>query len=450
MHTTAARRDWVPSACEDHVQKLAAGYAAASSDALEAELVRLAEANRATHERDCINLNPATNILNPKAERMLAMSLGNRPSLGYPGDKYEMGLEHIEAIEVMCQQLASEVFGARFVEYRVASGAMANLYAFMATCKPGDAIIVPPASVGGHVTHQDAGAAGLYGLNIHEAKADPSAYSVDVAALKEQARRVRPKLITIGCSLNLRPHPIRDIRAIADEVGAKVLFDAAHMSGMIAGRAWQQPLAEGAHLMTMSTYKSLGGPAAGLVLTNEPDLAKRLDAIAYPGLTANFDVAKTAALAMTLLDWREHGRAYGAAMAATAKVLAVALAEAGNAGAWRGPRLYVVAGARPGSGPLRRRARGGQAAQTGEHSLLRHRPSHRGNRGRHQRPPAGFARDRAHRHGPRAHARAGGPDHAGADRQRGARAGGRSRHRHAPPVCRDAVRAVSPGAGREP
>ena len=88
------------------------------------------------------------------------------------------------------------------------------------------------------------------------------------------ALRLRPKLITIGGSLNLFPHPIREIRAIADEVGALVLFDAAHLCGMIAGHAWQQPLDEGAHVMTMSTYKSLGGPPSGLIVTNDADARK--------------------------------------------------------------------------------------------------------------------------------------------------------------------------------
>lgn len=101
------------------------------------------------------------------------------------------------------------------------------------------------------------------------------------------------------------------------------------MSGPIAGRAWQQPLPEGAHLMTMSTYKSLGDPAGGLVLTNDAALAQRLDAIAYPGLTANFDVSKSAALAITLLDWRQLGRAYAAQMVATAQAFAAALAAEG-------------------------------------------------------------------------------------------------------------------------
>ena len=80
----------------------------------------------------------------------------------------------------------------------------------------------------------------------------------------EDARRLKPKMITLGNSLNLFPHPIKEVREIADEIGALVLFDAAHLCGLIAGHAWQQPLEEGAHLMTLSTYKSLAGPAGGL------------------------------------------------------------------------------------------------------------------------------------------------------------------------------------------
>ena len=89
------------------------------------------------------------------------------------------------------------------------SGALANLYVFMVAAKPGDGIIAPPPSIGGHVTHHGAGAAGLYGVDDHPAPIDPARYTVDVEALRAQARRLRPKLITIGGSLNLFPHPIR-------------------------------------------------------------------------------------------------------------------------------------------------------------------------------------------------------------------------------------------------
>ena len=324
-----APRPWMGDECNDLVQTLAASVAGRSSDEIDDQIHRLIEENRRIHEVACVNLNPATNTMNPRAERVLASGLGSRPSLGHPGAKYEMGLEAIERIEAITAELAAEIFQARYVEFRLASGAMANLYAFMATCKPGDAIIAPPDTIGGHVTHHRAGAAGLYGLEVHTAPIDPDAFTVDIEALADQARRVRPKLITIGGSLNLWRHPIGEIRAIADEVGAYVLFDAAHLCGLIAGREWQQPLDEGAHMMGCSTYKSLGGPPSGLLMTNDAELAEGIDRIAYPGLTANFDVAKTASLAVALLDWREFGPAYAREMRAAASGLAEALHQRG-------------------------------------------------------------------------------------------------------------------------
>lgn len=327
--THLERRNWVPAECEEYVLRLAGETARGSSAAVEARVEALIEKNLDIHDRECFNLNPATNVMNPRAEAALARGLGSRPSLGYPGDKYEMGLEAIEEIEVIAAELAAEVFGASFAEIRCASGAMANLYGFMALAQPGDAIIAPPPAVGGHVTHHKAGCAGLYGLVTHDAPVNADGYTVDLGALRELALRVRPKVITIGGSLNLFAHPVREVRAIADEVGAFVLFDAAHQCGIIAGGVWANPLDEGAHLMTMSTYKSLGGPAGGLIVTREAGIAERLDRIAFPGMTANFDAAKSAALAITLLDWREHGRAYAQAMVDVSRALAGELAALG-------------------------------------------------------------------------------------------------------------------------
>lgn len=327
--THLAPRPWVPEPAETRVQQIAAATAAATTEALAARLDALADENRAIHESRCFNLNPATNVMNPAAEAMLARGIGTRPSLGYPGDKYEMGLEAIEEIEVIAADLAAEIFRARHAEVRVGSGALANLYCFMALAKPGDAIIAPPGSIGGHVTHHKDGCAGLYGLTTHAAPVDADGYTVDIAALSRLAREVRPRIITLGGSLNLFPHPVAKVREVADAVGATLMFDAAHQCGMIAGGAWPDPLAEGAHVMTMSTYKSLGGPAGGLIVTNDDAIARRLDAIAFPGLTANFDAGRVAALAVGLLDWRAHGPAYARAMVETAQALAAALAAQG-------------------------------------------------------------------------------------------------------------------------
>lgn len=322
-------RPWVPAHCDEFIQNIANKTATACSSQITERIEDMTTLNATIHEVDCLNLNPATNVMNPKAEALLSRGLGSRPSLGYPGDKYEMGLEGIEVIEVIAAELAAEIFNASYAEIRVPSGAIGNLYAFMATCKPGDTIIVPPASIGGHVTHHQAGAAGLYGLDIHPAPVNADGYTIDIKALRSLANKLRPTLITLGGSLNLFPHPVREVRQIADEVGAKLLFDAAHLCGMIAGGTWENPLDLGAHLMTMSTYKSLGGPAGGLIVTNDAALAERLDAIAFPGMTANFDAAKSAALAITLLDWRDHGANYAAMMVATSKALANAMAAKG-------------------------------------------------------------------------------------------------------------------------
>lgn len=318
-------RRWLPPVAQARETEIRGALIDASNDDVDARIHALAAENTQIHEHDCVNLNPATNIMNPRAEALLSANLGSRPSLGYPGEKYEMGLEAIEQIEVIAADLACQVFGSNYAEVRVGSGALANLYAFMATCQPGDSIIVPPASIGGHVTHNTAGAAGLYGLTVHEAPIDPATYTVDVEGVKALAEQVRPSLITIGSSLNLTHHPVAELRVIADDVGAHVLFDAAHLCGMIAGHQWPDPLAAGADMMTMSTYKSLGGPAGGLLVTNSATLAERIDAIAYPGLTANFDVAKSAALAITLLDWLDHGDDYATAMVTNAAALAAGL-----------------------------------------------------------------------------------------------------------------------------
>lgn len=315
-------RNWLSPAATQRERSITARLDLTDLDTVDRRIFELVDRNREIHESECINLNPASNLMNPRAEAVLASGLSTRASLGHAGDKYEMGLEAIEEIEVIAAELARKVFHANYAEVRVGSGALANLYAFMATCEPGDSIIVPPAEIGGHVTHRNDGAAGLYRLDIHEASINPETFSVDLDALAEQAKRVRPKLITIGTSLNLVPHPVAEIRAIADEVGALVLFDAAHACGMFAGGIWPSPLDEGAHLLTMSTYKSLGGPAGGLVMTNENHLAEQIDAIAYPGLTANFDVSVTTALAVTLADWLECGSDYATTMVSNAVVLA--------------------------------------------------------------------------------------------------------------------------------
>ena len=118
--TALKERNWVPKQCEAFIQQLAQSTYSASPNAISERLDQLIIQNREIHEKDCFTINPATNVMNPKAEAALSAGLGSRPSLGYPGDKYEMGLEAIEEIEVICAELCAEVFNADFAEIRVA------------------------------------------------------------------------------------------------------------------------------------------------------------------------------------------------------------------------------------------------------------------------------------------------------------------------------------------
>ena len=141
MNPRLAPRSWLPADSDALVASIAAAASQATPVDRAARLGELISANTAIHDHECVNLNPATNTMNPAAQAALAGGLGTRTSLGYPGAKYEMGLEAIEEIETITAQLAAQVFGADFVEFRVPSGAMANLMVFMATAQAGDAII---------------------------------------------------------------------------------------------------------------------------------------------------------------------------------------------------------------------------------------------------------------------------------------------------------------------
>ena len=327
MAQSDSSRPWVPQQLVEFYEKHAALYRKLAPREFEGEVAKALAQHERFMDHECISLYAGTNIMNPRAARFLSASVSSRPSLGYPGDKYETGLCYAEQIEIMSAEILKRIFKCRYIEFRVGSGSLANLYAYMACTKPGDRIMVLPTSAAGHVTHQTEGAAGLYGLEVHPIPFDGERMEVDQEGLEQEAKRLRPKLIILGGSLALMPYPVQATRKLADELGAYLMFDAAHLSGIIAGGEFQQPLAEGAHLMTCSTYKSFGGPAGGLVLTNEPQLAERLDRIAYPGLTANFDLARTATLVIAASDILAFGPDYARTCIANARALASALAE---------------------------------------------------------------------------------------------------------------------------
>ena len=319
-------RPWNSDAARSFASATFDRLGALAPEAIDAHLHALVELQERHVNERCLNLYAGTNIVNPRMASLLGSSIGGRPNLGSPGDTYNRGMDAGSEISLLTDALIGSLFRADFVETRVPSGSIANQYAYLATCRPGDTIVAFSDAAAGHVTHHAAGAAGWLGLVTHDAPWNAESMDVDLDEFAQQIDRVKPKLVVMAGSMCLFPYAVREVRAIADTIGAFVLFDAAHMGGMIAGGRFQDPLREGAHLMTGSTYKSFGGPPSGMILTNDAPLAERLDAIAYPGFTANFDLAKSAALGLGALDMHTYGAAYADQCIANAQALAKHLA----------------------------------------------------------------------------------------------------------------------------
>ena len=249
-----------------------------------------------------------------------AGGLGARPSLGDPGEKLQPGLEHLDVLEVLTTNAVAETMRAPHADIRVQSATLANLAVYAGLTDVGATIAALPASGGGHFSHHEQGAAGIRGHRVVELPyAD---YDVDLEALPEFLDRERPALIVLGGALMLFPHRLAEIAAY----GVPILYDASHMAGLIAGGRFQDPLSEGAAVMTFSTYKSYGGPPGGAIVTRDPDVAERVFRAVYPGLTANYDAGRLRALleAATRLD-----AAYADRCIAGAQALARALHDAG-------------------------------------------------------------------------------------------------------------------------
>ncbi|MEA2280410.1 MAG: glycine hydroxymethyltransferase [Solirubrobacteraceae bacterium] len=259
----------------------------------------------------------------------LGSLLSGQPSMGYPGDKYQAGLDRLDVVEVAAARAVGEVMGARYVELRPTSATLANLAVYTALAEPGDTIAVLPDWAGGHLSHHAVGAPGVRGLRVVELPYDTTRLDVDLERLDGTLARERPVLVVIGGSLMLHAHRVGAIAARVHEHGARLLYDASHVAGLIAEGRFQAPLEEGADVMSFSTYKSFGGPGGGVLATNDEALAQRLATAVYPGLTANYDLARLLPLAAAAVEHASSAGVYADACIASARALAAALATEG-------------------------------------------------------------------------------------------------------------------------
>ena len=260
---------------------------------------------------------------------------------GFPGDKsFPLGrpIAAVDVIEATMVTLALRLFPARFVEWRAVSTTMANSAVLHTLTKPGDSLLVQSMEGGGNIGYQREAIPSLRDLKIVDMPIANDVFELDIDGVREAAHRHRPTMLVIGGSCVLFPYAVRELRAIADEVGARLLYDAAHVGILIAAGLFQDPLAEGAHVMTMGTQKTLSGPVGGLAFTNDPAIARGMLRMTFPALIQTRDANKYAAQAHTLAEMLAHGKAYATQILANAQALAEALDQEGLQvlGKWRG------------------------------------------------------------------------------------------------------------------
>ncbi len=208
--------------------------------------------------------------------------LTNKYAEGYPGKRYYGGCEAVDQVENLAIERAKELFNCTYANVQPHSGSTANAAVFLALLSAGDRILGMDLSAGGHLTH---GSKVNFSGKLYEAHSygvDPATGLLDMAHVRERALAVKPRLIIAGISAYSRVIDWQAFRAIADEVGAYLLVDMAHVSGLIAAGVYPNPCPH-AHVVTSTTHKTLRGPRSGIILSSDPDMPKRLNSAIFPG-----------------------------------------------------------------------------------------------------------------------------------------------------------------------
>lgn len=241
--------------------------------ALRAELAR---------QRGSVELIASENFTSRAVMEAVGSVLTNKYAEGYPGKRYYGGCEKVDVVEDLARDRACELYGAAFANVQPHSGASANFGAYLAMIEPGDTVLGMSLDHGGHLTHGSP--VNFSGLLYHIVSygVDPQTETIDYDALERQAKEVRPKVIVGGASAYPRVIDFERLAAIAHEVGAYLMVDMAHIAGLVAAGLHPSPVPF-ADIVTSTSHKTLRGPRGGFILTNDEEMAKRVNKAIFPG-----------------------------------------------------------------------------------------------------------------------------------------------------------------------
>ena len=230
-----------------------------------------------------IELIASENVVSKAVMAAQGSILTNKYAEGYPGHRYYGGTDVVDVVESLAIERAKEIFGAKFANVQPHSGSQANCAAYMALIEPGDTVMGMDLAAGGHLTHGAPVSFSGQTYNFVSYSVDPETELLDFDAILKQAQEVKPKLIVAGASAYSQIIDFSKFREIADAVGAKLMVDMAHIAGLVAAGLHPSPVPY-AHITTTTTHKTLRGPRGGLILTNDEDLAKKINSAIFPGI----------------------------------------------------------------------------------------------------------------------------------------------------------------------
>lgn len=302
-----------------------------SPEAMQQAVLDAVARNEEWRGRRCINLLAPEAPTSPAVRALLAADVGTRAAEGHIGsvNRWFAGTQHIDEIEALCVELLKKAFRARYADHRLLSGMLGNMAVYAALTRPGDVIMSVAQPFGGHSSNRLDGPAGYRGLQIVDVPFDPVELVVDLDLFRRMAPLVRPKLVTLGLSMTLFPFPVKGMQEIIGEWGGRLYFDGAHQLGLIAGGQFQDPLREGASVMTGSAGKTFSGPQSGIMVWDDPALTGPLTHAVFPVLVATHQVNRVAALAVSAAEMLAYGRAYMEQIVRNAQALGAALARHG-------------------------------------------------------------------------------------------------------------------------
>ncbi|WP_262031455.1 serine hydroxymethyltransferase [Microvirga sp. Mcv34] len=273
-------------------------------------------------QRDEIELIASENIVSRAVLEAQGSVMTNKYAEGYPGRRYYGGCQFVDMAEELAIERAKRLFDCKFANVQANSGSQANQAVFMALMKPGDTFMGLDLACGGHLTHGSPVNMSGKWFNVVSYKVRESDQIIDMDEVAELARTHKPKVIVAGGSAYSRFWDFARFREIADEVGAFFMVDIAHFAGLVAGGAHPSPFPH-AHVVTTTTHKTLRGPRGGMILTNDEDIAKKVNSAIFPGLQGGPLMHVIAAKAVAFGEaLRPEFKLYARSVVENAKVLA--------------------------------------------------------------------------------------------------------------------------------